>query len=133
MNYSDIVDISDIVGKKIIMAFHSVLINSGSVVFVTDDGIYVMTHDQECCETVRLVPECGGFDLSDLNGGTVLSAAERTSSEEPTPHSESHTWTFYTISTIDADVSLRWLGESNGYYSERVDIYRVDSLEAIHS
>lgn len=39
---------------------------------------------------------------------------------------ESFTWTFYLIQTNKGHVTLRWLGSSNGYYSESVRFARVD-------
>jgi hypothetical protein len=41
-------------------------------------------------------------------------------------YGESMTWTFYKFRTTGGDLWVRWLGESNGYYSERVTVTWTD-------
>lgn len=96
--------------------------------FVTDSGDrYAMLHDQDCCEHVRIAEISG--NMGSLCGSPILQAevAESSSDEDdssrPSEYSESWTWTFYKLATIRGYVTIRWLGESNGYYSERVDLY----------
>lgn len=79
-----------------------------------------MYHCQDCCESVQLEDVAGLRDS--LIGYPVTMAYESTSDESyGRSFGESHTWTFYTIATVQGTVVLRWLGESNGYYSEAVD------------
>lgn len=96
--------------------------------FRTSEGeVFELYHSQDCCEHVSLEDICG--DLADLMGTPILKAEEATSKENPAgvkpEYQDSFTWTFYHIRTIKGTVTLRWYGESNGYYSESVDFRKV--------
>ena len=86
--------------------------------FVASDGSeFCMWHDQDCCESVRIEDIIG--DLADLIGSPILKAEETTECACSGGY-ESATWTFYHFATVKGYVTFRWLGESNGYYSEAV-------------
>jgi hypothetical protein len=84
-----------------------------------------MWHCQDCCENVVLQDIIG--ELSDLVGAPILVAEERVNGSETEWGHE--TWTFSELATIKGSVTLRWLGESNGYYSEAVDFEQLMSVE----
>ena len=50
--------------------------------------------------------------------------------KKPDEYSESWTWTFYKIETNKGGIWMRWLGESNGWYSEEVDLVWVNKPDA---
>ena len=78
-----------------------------------------MIHHQDCCETVYLADVVGSFE--DLIGYPLLEVSESIVSI-PTEY-ESATASYYNFKTVKASVQLRWVGESNGYYSETIDCY----------
>ena len=82
---------------------------------------FKMYHEQDCCESVYVSDVCG--DTSDLVGAEVVSAEERTIELET--DWGTMTATFYDIQTTAGSVTIRWNGESNGYYSESVDIKEI--------
>lgn len=94
------------------------------LLIVTSEGrVFRQFHEQDCCEHVSIEDICG--DLSDLIGSPILQADESCSDASGPDVSESGTWTFYRLATIKGSVTIRWLGSSNGYYSEVVDFEEV--------
>ena len=96
------------------------------LIFTTKDGgKYKFFHDQDCCESVTIEDIVG--DLDDLVGSPIIMAEEVTHENENPKGVEvpewqdSFTWTFYKFATAKGYVTVRWYGESNGYYSEQVD------------
>ena len=89
-----------------------------------DDGsAYTMLHEQDCCESVRVVDVAGvADDLLD----TPITMAEEVSERGASPNDGSSTWTFYKLATVKGYVTIRWLGESNGYYSESVSFLKTE-------
>lgn len=86
---------------------------------VCESGLrFRMLHHQDCCEGVDVEDIIG--DLADITGAEILMAEESSNSDDPPMNAESYTWTFYKLATIRGYVTLRWLGTSNGYYSEHV-------------
>ena len=97
------------------------------IIFVDTDGSeYIFHHEQDCCETVRVIDIVG--DLNDLMNCPLLIAEESTSDKRPEDQDQSYyrddseTWTFYRFATIKGTVVIRWCGSSNGYYSESVQL-----------
>lgn len=113
--------VSELTGK-IIKEIQGLEKESEEVVIITECGHkYKFYHRQNCCESVALNDFEG--EASDLIGGLIVSAEEVEGvGEEPRVHADSYTWTFYKIETNKGGLWMRWLGESNGYYSEEVDI-----------
>lgn len=94
------------------------------IYFTTSEGeTFKMYHSQDCCECVEIEDIEG--DLQSLVGNPIF-VAEEVSEEDPNA-SESGTWTFYKLATINGHVDIRWYGSSNGYYSESVSFVRVDA------
>jgi hypothetical protein len=129
---------------KTLVRTKGLLVGSSFATLWTEDEIFEMYHSQDCCEEV-FIEEITG-DIPDLIGRPILKAEEccagaqaepgedanlRTFQSEPDPYPdgrESTTYTFYRLITIASSVVIRWRGESNGYYSERVDFNQRTNL-----
>jgi len=92
----------------------------------TGGETYLMYHEQDCCESVSVQDIVG--DLQDLVGSEIL-LAEEVAGETPVDfddrYLDSYSWTFYKFATRKGYVDIRWLGESNGYYSEGVSFRKL--------
>ena len=125
MDYNNIVDtqkgMAQMLGKTFVQVTGSV--GGYEMTFETAQGErFMFAHSQDCCESVDINDIVG--DLQDLVGSPLLVAEEVSGATEPDEeHYESYTYTFYKFATRKGYVDVRWLGESNGYYSEGVDLF----------
>ena len=74
-------------------------------------------HNQDCCEYVGVEEVIGAPE--DHVGATVISIEEV--SENADCNYGIAQWTFYKFKTSAGYLTVRWRGESNGYYSIEVD------------
>ncbi len=120
---------NDILSKTLnqpILAIEGLEQGSEKIDFRMMTGNLILEHQQDCCESVAVEDFEG--DASDLVGQVLLHAEEVVNGEEAgqsgevDDYGESMTWTFYKFRTTGGDLWIRWLGESNGYYSERVTV-----------
>lgn len=113
--------ISNLIGSTI-TEVRGAFVGSENLYIVTNRGTLRLYHSQDCCESVQVEDITG--DVADLIGGMVAVAEDRIGNApeglDPNRYIDSETWTFYEIRTTKGDITLRWLGESNGYYSENV-------------
>lgn len=115
----DYVDIGAMVGLT--MRTVDDAVGDSDLTFTCEDGRrFEFWHEQDCCESVAIEDIAG--DLADLVGVPILRAEERSEGAEPEGGYGTATWTFYEFATINGSATVRWLGESNGYYSESVSL-----------
>ncbi len=108
----------DLIGKTFSEVVNN---NNEELIFKLENDLgYKFYHNQDCCENVIIEDVVG--DLLNLSGTPILEAEESSSDSFNSDYNyDSCTWTFYRFSTIKGTVTVRWLGTSNGYYSESVD------------
>lgn len=94
---------------------------------VTADGyLFTLAHIQDCCESVSHMKTIG--DPQSLIGN-IIKIAQEDVCDDPDwaekNYSECHTWTVFTLVDDNGNrVDAYWLGESNGYYSESVSVFK---------
>lgn len=132
MNYNyEEVPFNTLKGKIIVdVTFNEVL---QEIYFTTSENkIYVLRHEQECCEEVLLTDIAG--DLTSLVGNQVLQAEEVSNdkgkySKKKKPLKNKlqscYTWTFYKLGSKGGYITISWYGTSNGCYSEKACLYEL--------
>jgi hypothetical protein len=119
--YGNYVNFEELLGKTLAEVVER---SHAELTFRTTDGeTYRMHHEQDCCEDVSIEDITG--DLNDLIGSPITMAEEVVKDGEESDWGTS-TWTFYKLATNKGYVTIRWFGESNGYYSESVDFVKED-------
>jgi len=123
---------SDLVGKTVVEILGDYK-GSEKLTFVCSDGSrYSMEYFGDCCASCSIEDICG--DTSDLLGEIVRAEDpssldgfdEEAETRRVADYADSFTWTFYIVGTNKGTVTIRWFGESNGYYSESPSFYLDD-------
>lgn len=115
-------DIKELEGKTLI-CIEGMEKDSYNITFRTDDNKEYKMYNYEaecgndCCIWVEDV--CG--DIDDLLNTPLLSVYEDSNEKTGGEYNTIEGWTFYNFRTIKGSLTLRWGGESNGYYSVMVD------------
>ena len=125
MSYLDYVNFEQFKGK----VFKSIEVSEDNAAILFEDtkgDRYLMYHQQDCCESVYIEDICG--DLQSLVGYEIIQAEEICNEDRDKLDEcdDSYTWTYYKLATSNGYVTIRWYGTSNGYYSENVDLIKVD-------
>lgn len=128
---SDIQKVEGLLGRTLVKVEERS--NGEELVFTLDDGDkYALYHEQDCCESVQIEDVIGNLD--DLVGSPLIEASETESESdgkgaEPPPEGRGYegswTWTYYRFATAKGVVTVRWYGESNGYYNEHPNFGKV--------
>ena len=116
--YRSSCNIKDMVGKKVLGIYY----DEENFQILTDDCVYAFYHEHSCCERVYLTQVDG---ISDKIIGSRIVIAEEVVDEKDTEYGHI-TWTFYKIGTTKGMIDFRFQGESNGYYSETVDLVKIE-------
>jgi len=124
-------EVKELVGKALssIEVIRDVSNGEDKILFQCDDvTTYIMFHKQSCCESVTIDDICG--DLRDLIDTPILEAREDTNNKNPEgivkECQREFLWTFYNFQTAKGHVTIRWYGNSNGYYSVSVNFEKID-------
>ena len=129
--YDKTVNESEMVGETV--DFVDVDETKNQIVITTQSGRqFRIYHDQDCCEQVEIVEsQDGDGQLVTLIGKKIEGVeVELEEDVDPPPFEDCDSWTRTKISfrTNSETVISRWIGTSNGYYSESITINELNKL-----
>ncbi len=130
VSWDDRIEIGAIVGE--VLTHIDTNESNDEILLTTRSGKTIkIFHQQDCCENVRIEGTDGNWH--DIVGKVIIEASKSEFDEcEPKPSEWAESWTRTELKfrSDAATVISRWIGESNGYYSEGVDIADVTNAFA---
>jgi hypothetical protein len=113
------VEFSDLVGE--VLDAVDIDKEENQILLTTRSGRkFLVYHEQDCCEMVAISDQDGSFDK--LIGKPLIEARDIAVDTSEEAIDSSQTTTTLVFRVDDQTVVSRWIGDSNGYYSESVDI-----------
>jgi hypothetical protein len=120
-NKEERIPFSDLLGETILSIFQ---VSDEYIAIIADNGyVYFLIHEQDCCEHVYIEDVCG--ELENTIGLVVRAEENQSESTFDEDKDLSETWTYYKLDTVNDNVTIRFCGNSNGYYSESVSTIRI--------
>ena len=103
--------------------------SSDRILLTTQSGRQILIHhEQDCCESVSIEDTEGNWHS--LLGKPLAEVSEEYGQiGNPPEYADSWTRTELTFKVDGATVINRWIGESNGYYSETIDLVDITAKE----
>jgi hypothetical protein len=125
--YIPLTQLNDLLRGRSVTSIEGLAKDSTEVVINMPTGKLRFYHEQDCCE---------GFWLADFEDDRnsrmrayeydrFLGVELLTNKDDPAPEDEyieCYTWTYVRLKFQSGDVTLRFIGASNGYYSEDCNI-----------
>jgi len=119
------IDIKELIGE--VLTYIDIDPKNDVILLTTQSGRQIrICHYQDCCESVYIENTDGKWH--ELFGKPILDASHEECSSGNLPeecYEDSWTRTTLTFKTDKATVINRWIGTSNGYYSESVSLIEI--------
>jgi hypothetical protein len=125
--YIPLTQMNDLLRGRTVTSIEGLAKDSTEVVINMPTGKLLFSHEQECCESFWLedFEDDRNTHLRAYEYDRFLGVELLTNQDDPAPedkYTEHYTWTYVRLKFQSGDVTLRFIGSSNGYYSEDCDI-----------
>ena len=127
-NRKDTKELKGLVVNDIDVVFDKENIPIEILITIESGHQFLFGHDQDCCEKIYIFDFKG--DLQTLKNKKLISVekivwGDKLPDDVNYKPYDSFTWTEIVFKTTEETVISRWIGESNGYYSESVDLFQL--------